>query len=323
MFSNRFSAFIVHAIVWVAIATSLIVSKNIFFLVLLTPVFLLDIWLALCLGFMLRLPKVRDDIEPPSGWEWDTHDVNEYPVRWLKKDIDPNKPLAIFIHGWNSRASNMLGRSALFQDLGYNCILLEMRAHGGNKRVPHWAAMHVCHDFENVLDLMHERGWLRNGFLIHGHSLGGFVAQRILRSELHTSKYANGVILESPVTSYEYINNQTCDYLKIPQQLQRPLMRRLLRYYNRLNPEEFRVPSIDFLKPPEWGTPECPTLLVQAKHDATLGSKHANLLIELHDSLNLNFTSHFVDDLKHSYEQNNVVRDGIIQNWLEEQSLFF
>ena len=323
MISNRFSAFFVHAFAWTLITIGLIVSSDTFYIILLAPIIIIDMWLALCLGFMLRLPTIREDIEPPNDWEWESLDVQGYPVRWLKKDWDSNKPLAIFIHGWNSRASNMLGRSALFHELGYNCVLFEMRAHGGNKRVPHWAAMHVCHDLESVLIHFEHREWLKNGFLIHGHSLGGFVAQRALRSELETSKYAQGVILESPVTSYEYINNQTCDYLKIPKRLQRPMMRRLLRYYNRLNPSQYQVPSIDFLRPPEWGLPQCPTILIQAKHDATLGNKHAELLIDVHNTSQSRFTYHIVEDLKHSYEQENTVRDGLIQTWLEEHSLFF
>jgi len=322
MFSNRFSAFIAHAVVWTVLAVGLIASSNTLLLLLLTPILLIDIWYALCLGLMLRLPTVRKDVEPPTGWEWEKYHVNGYPVRWLKKEWNQDKPLAILIHGWNSRASNMLGRSMLFQDLGYNCILFEMRAHGGNKRVPHWAAMHVCHDLESVLTVFDKRGWLANGYLLHGHSLGGFVSQRVLRPDLITSKHAKGVILESPVTSYEYINNQTCDYLKIPKSLQRPMMRRLLKYYNRLNPVEFNVPSIEFLKTPDWGLPQCPTLLIQAKHDATLGQKHAQLLIDVHAEMDSNFTAHIVEELKHSYEQNNTVRDELIRKWIKDESLF-
>ena len=322
MSSNRFTAFTVHGICWLLISIILIALGNNLLLLVVTPIFLLDMWFALCLGFMLRLPKARENIEPPSGWVWEMHDVNSYPVRWLRMEMDPDKPLAILIHGWNSRASNMVGRSILYQKLGYNCILFEMRAHGGNARVPHWAAMHVCHDLETVLRLFDQRGWLSNGFLIHGHSLGGFVSQRVLRPELHTSRFARGVILESPVTSYEYINNQTCDYLRIPKRLQRPMMHRLLSYYNRLNPEEFQVSSIDFLRPPEWGLPRCPTLLVQAKHDSTLGLKHAELLIDVHGPLASNFTAHIVEDLKHAYESSNTTRDELIQDWIEEQSLF-
>ena len=322
MFSNRFSAFIAHVIVWKFIVIALIVTSNALMCLVLLPLILVDLWLALCLGFMLRLPRVRNDVGPPPGWEWEILHVKGYPVRWLKRDWNPNKPLAILIHGWNSCASNMLGRSAVFEKLGYNCILFEMRAHGGNKRVSHWAAMHVCHDLEIVLSALEERGCLRNGFVLYGHSLGGFVSQRVLRPELETSKHGAGVILESPVTSYEYINNQTCDYLKIPKRWHRPMMRRLLRYYNRLNPVEFRVPSIEFLKTPEWGLPDCPTLLVQAKHDATLGLKHAELLMAVHAKLDSNFTPHIVEELKHSYEQSNSIRDELILNWIDEQSLF-
>ena len=323
MISNRFSAFFIHAIAWTLITIGLTVSSNTSYILILTPIFIIDIWLALCLGFMLRLPTTREDVEPPANWEWESLDVQGYPVRWLKKDWNSNKPLAIFIHGWNSRASNMLGRSTLFHESGYNCVLFEMRAHGGNKRVPHWAAMHVCHDLENVLVHFEHRGWLKNGFLIHGHSLGGFVAQRALRPELESSKHAQGVILESPVTSYEYINNQTCDYLKIPKSLQRLMMHRLLRYYNRLNPPQYQVPSIEFLRSPEWGLPQCPTILIQAKHDATLGLKHAELLIDVHMNSQTKFTYHIVEELSHSYEQENTVRNELIRTWLEENSLLF
>ena len=100
------------------------------------------------------------------------------------------------------------------------------------------------------------------------------------------------------------------------------MMHRLLSYYNRLNPEEFQVSSIDFLRPPEWGLPHCPTLLVQAKHDSTLGLKHAELLIDVHGPLASNFTAHIVEELKHAYESSNSTRDELIQDWIEEQSLF-
>ena len=41
----------------------------------------------------------------------------------------------------------------LYEQLGYNVILFEMRAHGGNKRVSNWAALQVCYDLEQVLQL--------------------------------------------------------------------------------------------------------------------------------------------------------------------------
>ena len=101
------------------------------------------------------------------------------------------------------------------------------------------------------------------------------------------------------------------------------MMHRLLRYYNRLNPSQYQVPSIDFLRPPEWGLPQCPTILIQAKYDATLGLKHAELIIDVHDTLQSRFTYHIVEELKHSYEQENSFRDELIRTWLMDNSLFF
>ncbi|CAI8375551.1 MAG: Uncharacterised protein [Euryarchaeota archaeon UBA443] len=323
MQSHRFSAFLAHAIAWVFLVPIAVYFDKSIFILYLAPLIILDLWFTLCLGFMLRLPKRRNDQPLPSEWEWEEYDVLGYPVRWLSKTIDIDKPLAILIHGWNSRALNMTGRSDLYEKLGYNCILFEMRAHGGNKRVPNWAALHVCHDLESVLNVFEERGWLKNGFIIHGHSLGGFVAQRVMRNELQTSDKALGMVLESPVTSYEYINNQTCEFLKIPAFLHKAMMHRLLNYYNRLNLPIFTVESVEELITPHWGFPSCPTLLVQAKNDATLGTIHADLLIDVHSKNESDFTYHIVEELKHSHEKNNSSRDRLIEEWMEEKSLFF
>ena len=323
MLSHRFTALYAHAVVWIVVGLLLSYLCEWIWFVYLLPIVVIDMWFAVCLCLMLRLPTRRVNNGPPEEWTWDEHLVAGYPVRWLSKSYTEGKPLALLIHGWNSRASNMIGRSKLYEKLGYNCILFEMRAHGGNKRVSNWAALHVCHDLEQVLRIFDSRGMLDNGFLIHGHSLGGFVAQRTMRDELVTSKKALGMILESPVTSYVYINNQTCEYLKIPTLLHGFMMYRLLKYYNRINEKIFTVDSIDQLSTPKWGFPSCPTLLVQAKHDQTLGTIHANLLIDVHSTRQSNFSYHIVEELKHSYESSNEKRDELIKNWMEENSLFF
>ena len=323
MMSHRHSAFFLHGIFALALISMIVSIDKIELLPFITPILLVDLWFALCLGFMLRLPVTRKDTPPPGDWYWDELMVMDYPVRWLSKTIDENKPLAILVHGWNSRASNMEGRAELYEGMGYNCILFEMRAHGGNQRVSNWAALHVCYDLESVLKELNRRGWLSNGFIIHGHSLGGFVAQRALRDELETSKNALGMILESPVTSYEYINNQTCEFLRIPGFLHKPMMHRLLKYYNRLNDDRFTVESVRELATPDWGFPSCPTLLVQAKYDATLGTIHADLLIDTHNTRESDFTFHITEEMKHSYEKNNSVRDHLITEWMKEKSLFF
>ena len=88
MTSHRFSAFFIHAIAWTVITIGLVVSSNMLFIVLLAPIILIDMWFALCLGFMLRLPTIRKDVEAPAGWEWESIDVQGYPVRWLKREWD-------------------------------------------------------------------------------------------------------------------------------------------------------------------------------------------------------------------------------------------
>ncbi|MAF94120.1 hypothetical protein CMO85_05615 [Candidatus Woesearchaeota archaeon] len=323
MFSRRYLAFNKHVVFWLAsILICWLYLEPLLVLVAL-PFILIDLWLALCLCLMFRMPVMREDKNPPDGWSSETLVVDSYPVRWLSKTIDIEKPLAILIHGWNSTAANMIGRSKLYEDSGYNVLLFEMRAHGGNQSVDHWAAMHICHDLETALSMFNQRGWLANGFIIHGHSLGGFVAQRVLRPGIKTSMYGQGLILESPVTSYEYINNQSCEYLRIPKFLHKLMIRRLLNYYNELNSTKYSIQSVEELSTPNWGFPSCPTLLVQAKIDSTLGEKHAQLLIDVHQSNESIFEYHIVDGLKHANEANNTVRDQLIREWMDNNSLFF
>ena len=81
MFSHRFSAFFVHAIAWTFITIGLVASSNTLYIVLLAPIILIDMWFALCLGFMLRLPTIREDVEAPTNWEWESIVVQGYPVR--------------------------------------------------------------------------------------------------------------------------------------------------------------------------------------------------------------------------------------------------
>jgi pimeloyl-ACP methyl ester carboxylesterase len=183
--------------------------------------------------------------------------------------------------------------------------------------------MHVCHDFEKVMELYSDNGWLENGFIVHGHSMGGFIAQRGLRVELETSSNLKGVILESPVTSYSLINNRTCEVLRIPEVLHPWMMKRLLRHYNSMNDSVYHIKDIEFLESPNWGLPDAPTLLIQAKFDKTLGQKHWKHLVDVHSRCDSNFTYHIVEELKHSQERTNKERDQLILDWMDEESLIF
>ena len=105
MFSHRFRAFILHVCAWIVLVLVVWLTSNERILLWFLPLIVVDLWYTLCLGFMLRLPVARENTPPPDEWIWEEYEVKGYPVRWLKKEIDPSKPLAILIHGWNSRAT--------------------------------------------------------------------------------------------------------------------------------------------------------------------------------------------------------------------------
>ena len=322
---KRFRPFVLHLCMWVFLFTfSLFIPINAALIwICLIPIIIIDLWLSFTLGLVFILPIQRKTPDIPDHLIFEEQDIDGYPVRWLRTPMDNGKPLAILIHGWNSRSLNMEGRSNIYIDSGYNVLLFEMRAHGGNKPVDHWAAMHVCHDFEKVMELYSDNGWLENGFIVHGHSMGGFIAQRGLRVELETSSNLKGVILESPVTSYSLINNRTCEVLRIPEVLHPWMMKRLLRHYNSMNDSVYHIKDIEFLESPNWGLPDAPTLLIQAKFDKTLGQKHWKHLVNVHSRCDSNFTYHIVEELKHSQERTNKERDQLILDWMDEESLIF
>lgn len=115
MMVHRHTAFALHLIFWIVVSTCLFFFGDLIIVAFALPLIIFDLWLALCLGFMLRLPVQRQNNPPPENWKWEEHIVMDYPVRWLSKSIDGNKPLAILIHGWNSRAANMIGRGELYE----------------------------------------------------------------------------------------------------------------------------------------------------------------------------------------------------------------
>ena len=325
MLLKRFRPFIVHLSIWIflfVLTLSFPLDATLVW-IFMAPIVVIDLWLSFTLGLMFILPLQRTFSNVPDHLISEQHDVDDYPVRWIRTPMMDDKPLAILIHGWNSRALNMEGRSQIYLDSGYNVLHFEMRAHGGNKPVDHWAAMHVCHDFEKVMELYSNNGWLDSGFIVHGHSMGGFIAQRGLRDELETSRNLKGLILESPVTSYSLINNRTCEVLRIPDVLHPWMMKRLLRYYNSMNKPQYQIRDIDFLESPKWGLPEAPTLLIQAKFDKTLGEKHWKHLVDVHSRTDSNFRYHIVEELKHSQERTNEGRDQLILDWMDEESLIF
>ena len=322
---NRFRPFVIHLMMWIVLLALVRLLSFDFWQLLLysSPILVIDLWLSFSLGLMFRKPIKREVSESIGPWIFEQEDNDGYPVRWLRTSMTEDRPLAIVIHGWNSRAINMEGRARIYLDQGYNVILFEMRAHGGNRPVEHWAAMHICHDFEEMLKLYSSKGWLDNGFIVHGHSMGGFIAQRGLRETLVTSTNLKGVILESPVTSYSLINNVTCKYLLIPKAIHPWMMRRLLRHYNSINKLRYQIQEVQDLESPDWGLPNAPTLLVQAKHDSTLGEEHWKHLVEVHSLNQSKFKYHIVENLKHSQERENEERDQLILTWMKEESLFF
>ena len=90
-----------------------------------------------------------------------------------------------------------------------------------------------------------------------------------------------------------------------------------------MNDSVYHIKDIEFLESPNWGLPDAPTLLIQAKFDKTLGQKHWKHLVDVHSRCDSNFTYHIVEELKHSQERTNKERDQLILDWMDDESLIF
>ena len=88
MLSRRYSVFTKHALLWFVVSLICWTFLTPVFILFLTPLALVDLWLSLCLGLMFRIPAKRRNKQPPGGWKYETFVVEQYPVRWLLKQID-------------------------------------------------------------------------------------------------------------------------------------------------------------------------------------------------------------------------------------------
>ena len=173
--------------------------------------------------------------------------------------------------------------------------------------------MHLFDNLGEVCDLD-----LISKVYLHGHSIGAFIALRFSResTKFSNSDLIKGYILESPMTCYSEIFNESCRRLHVPQFMIANFWSRLKFHFNFLNREFEPITKIEEVDVPFWGIPNRPTLVVQSGNDERLGQLHYERLI-------LSFTdkkllTHFlIDDLTHAGARKNDNRDRIIKDWLK------
>jgi len=236
--------------------------------------------------------------------QWDGGKTCYY-SHFYEKESD----LVVFIHGWESSSGRFDHRIELFSDRGFHTLAIDMRGHGNSSKTAEWTAGKVINDLKEILEKSPKHLVTKVHF--YGHSLGGFITLGLQngRHQGWWKEKLGTLILESPMTGYSFILSAISKQFRVYE----PLMQKLaLRGFNKIHPEVGGILWED-IDVPNWGVPECPTLILQAKNDNRLGLEHYNLLTKQ----KFNFESHLIDSLTHSRNRINQERDNLIVDWIE------
>jgi len=219
--------------------------------------------------------------------------------------------LVVFIHGWQSSSEKFTERMLIFRERGFHTIAIDMRGHGMAPDAAEWTAGKVIQDTKILLDSLDKS--LIDKIHFYGHSLGGFVCVG-MHNERHQGWWKDNygtLILESPMVAYSPIMEQMSGRISF----MLPLLKKwALNGFNKIHPEVGGLEWKD-IDIPNWGLPQVPILLLQAKNDTRLGRLHYDLIMEQ----NLDVESHLIDSLTHSKNRINNERDELIVEWIEKR----
>jgi pimeloyl-ACP methyl ester carboxylesterase len=234
-------------------------------------------------------------------------------------------PVAWICHGWTAGACRMKYRVESFIERGWSVVAVDLPGHGISDGLTKWSAE------ESTTLLIHAINKLQsdrpelfaNGIVYYGHSIGAFIGLRISkrRDQLSDDFTFSGWIMESPMTGYTEIFDETCNILRIPTFLRPLVLRKTLRHFNALNEGVAHFARLDEADAPTWGVPEEQVLLIQAMPDERLGSAHYERLIHILETgpePNL-LSTEFLDDLNHSGSHHSDSRKAAIDAWLDGQ----
>jgi len=295
---------------------------------LITGLFLTYIEVITQLSF--RAPKQRKTLLDEDPWVMEKHDTKHSQVlSYTFAESKGAEPTLLLIHGWTSGASRMVGRAELFRKRGWNIIMIDLPNHGGSSSIHKWTAEYATTSVINVLNQLHKSNseLFENELYYYGHSMGGFIGLRLSkrRNELDWEANFGGWILESPMTGYSEIFDETSQILRIPKFL-RPIVRwRMFSQFNALNENRPGLSSLAQTNIPIWGMTNEPTLLLQAHNDERLGDSHYLRMQKSYqvEGLENLLTSVVMEDLRHSGCAVHKGRDILVNAWLDGEPVVY
>ncbi len=282
-------------------------------------------YLELVTQWSFRAPPNRKPPLEDERFERRIINVLEYDIAHYILPGNSDAPVAWICHGWTAGACRMKYRVESFIERGWSVVAVDLPGHGISDSLTKWSAE------ESTTLLIHAMNKLQsdrpelfaNGIVYYGHSIGAFIGLRISkrRDQFKNELTFSGWIMESPMTGYTEIFDETCNILRIPSFLRPLVLRKTLRHFNALNEGVAHFARLDEADAPTWGLPKEQTLLIQAMPDERLGSAHYERLIQLMDTgpESTLLTTEFLHDLNHSGSHHSESRKVAIDEWLETQ----
>ena len=268
-----------------------------------------------------RAPTRRK--EPVEDADWAVHDLNANGIqmRLYVRQGQESAPVLWMCHGWTAGSVRLVPRAQVFVDRGWSVVLIDLPHHGSSGSLVKWTAeqsttiiIDCMNQLQHTLPLP-----FANGMYFYGHSIGSFIGLRISkrREELQSTNNFDGWILESPMTGYSEIFQETCNLLRIPHPLRPWVLKKTIRHVNAINRDTPDLNDLSEADVPLWGMTTEPTLLVQAFPDERLGATHHERLIEyMGEAQGALLTVELLEELTHSGSHQSLARDEAIVRWL-------
>lgn len=253
-------------------------------------------------------PFEHDDFEKLS------YTSNDGTVMPMWHHAEAGDGLAIFLHGWTSCSHYQLERMKTMWTAGWSTVALDFRGHGEAPPTSVFSSVQAAIDVHHAIAEMRRVSTIKGDkLLIHGHSLGGYVAQRVLKTWDLAQGSRPRLILESPLIDLPLIMIHRTPWMRLILPL---ILRRIARLTQIIEPKSPPWSSTSF-GPPHWGSlEEGEVLYIQAGVDQTLGNAQAEAAKRAYPWLNV----HVIENLKHSARGSNPLRDTVILDWLENHS---
>lgn len=292
--------------------------------ILIIGILLVDILVEFIVIQIFKQPTDKKPSIENESWTELTVNCRGVEARALLNRGNDSGRLLLVVHGWKGSAESVRERAEWFCQQGWHALIVEMPGHGLAMPVNKWTAIRVV---EHTVELMKSLDNIIppkeiTDIVYYGHSMGGFVGINLSKTieQYSWGHKLRGWILESPMTKYSMVFNDSMSEMKIPIILHQLVKKRFFSHLNRLHPNEKPIESLTELDVPTWGLPKRPTLVIQAADDNVLGREHYDLLISSMSDAGREelLTTHLLQHLPHAGARTDKVRSDIVEEWINK-----